>query len=220
MSTDDETLAGPTPTEPSGVGRSPFGTPHPPENPLPDRPPVKQWTLQEVLASAKRHRTVAHICMRADLQAEYDELMREIAALVDTQGRLTPAAEETLGDTAAAVVQEKDARAQLVRREMNTAMWRVEFEGMPEDKWRPFYERHYPKKARTDGETDLTDFNNRLIAEVAVNPTLTIEDVIELRGVLTAPQITELANKAWLACASGGVDIPKSPAFLRNLQLG
>ena len=213
----DESLASPTTTDPVSTlpSDNPFSTPNPPSNPIPDRPPVKQWTLEEVLASARRHRTVAHVCLRADLQAEYEELMREIAALVDTQGRLTPVAEETLGDQATATVQGKADRAQQVRREMNAAMWRVEFEGMAEDKWRPWYDKHYPKGQ----DPDLTDFNNLLIAETAVAPTLTVADVLKLRGVLGAPQITELANKAWLSCATGGVDIPKSPAFLAKLQL-
>jgi hypothetical protein len=185
-------------------------------------PAVKFLSLAEVLSSAKRHRTVAHICLRADLQAEYDTLMRELASMVDGQGNLLPRqGEQSLDDAGiAALAQEKADRATEVRREMNAAMRDVEFEGMAEDKWRPWYDKHYPKKIRTDGgEPDLIDFNNRLIAEVAINPTLTVEEVIQLRSVLSGPQMVELANKAWQACTTGGVDIPKSPAFLRNLQL-
>jgi len=184
-------------------------------------PAVKFLSLDEVLSSAKRHRTVAHICMRADLQAEYDTLMRDLAGMVDGQGNLLPRqGEQSLDDTSmATLAQEKSDRAIEVRWEMNAAMRDVEFEGMAEDKWRPWYDKHFPKKARTDGEQDLTDFNNKLIAEVAVNPTLSVEDVIRLRSVLGAPQMVELANKAWQSCTTGGVDIPKSPAFLRNLQL-
>lgn len=208
----DETLAGDT-TPPTQVEITPFGNPN--GAPLPTRTPVKQLTLAEVLASARRHRTVAHVCTRADLQAEYDELMLEIARLVDVQGRLTDHAEESLGDRGAAYVQAKVARSEEIRREMSDAMWRVEFEGMAEDVWRPWYAKHYPKGS----DPDLTEFNNLLIAETAIAPTLTVADVTKLRSVLGAPQMAELANKAWLASATGGVDVPKLPAFLQKLQL-
>ncbi len=220
--TRDESLAGDQPDQHTGHdhGDTPFGNPNG-HTPVP-APTAKYLSLDEVLTSARRHRTVAHICLRADLQAEYDTLMRELAGMVDGQGNLLPRdQDQALGDVdLATLAQEKADRADEVRREMNAAMRDVVFEGMAEDKWRPWYDKHYPKKARTDGDPDLTDFNNRLIAEIAINPTLTVEDVIQLRSVLGAPQMAELANQAWIACTRGGVDIPKSPAFLRNLQLG
>lgn len=192
-------------------------------------PTVKYLDLDEVLSSARRHRTAAHICLRADLQAEYDDLLAELAAMVDAQGQLLPRdPEATLDDAGtAALAQEKADRVTAIRREMNAAMRRVEFEGMPEDKWRPWYERHYPQKAITEANLKgldvnqvLKGFNDLLIAEVAVAPKLTVDEVLKLRSVLGPTQINELANKAWEACTSGGVDIPKSPRFLRNLELG
>lgn len=216
----DRALDDPTPgAQPAAHGDTPFGNPGGPVANGTPKPQLQYLSLDEVLASAKRHRTVAHICMRADLQAEFDDVVAELATLVDDRGRLLPRDPEAslsdaeLGEKA----QELSDRSVEIRRQMNAAMRRVEFEGMPEDKWRPWYDKHYPKNARIDGEQDLTDFNNKLIAEVAVTPTFTVEDVIKLRSVLGAPQMAELANKAWIACTRGGVDIPKSPAFLRNL---
>lgn len=193
-------------------GDTPFGNPN---GSTPAAAPVMKYlSLDEVLTSAKRHRTAAHICLRADLQAEYDEILAELASMVDSEGNLLPREKDaSLNDgDLAGLAQEKSDRLVEIRREMNAAMRRVEFEGMAEDKWRPWYDKHYPKGK----DPDLTDFNNLLIAEVAVNPTLTVAEIVQLRSVLGAPQITQLANKAWIACTRGGVDIPKSPAFLRN----
>jgi len=193
-------------------GDTVFGNPN--GTPLPQ---VKQLSLAEVLSSAKRHRTVAHICLRADLQAEYDDVIAELAGMVDGQGNLLVRNKEaSLSDAEyGARAQELSDRSIEIRRQMNAAMRTVEFEGMAEDKWRPWYDKHYPKGQ----DPVLIDFNNKLIAEVAVAPTFTVDEVIQLRSVLGAPQIVELANKAWQSCTTGGVDIPKSPAFLRNLQL-
>lgn len=216
----DESLAGPEPTQHTGHehGDTPFGNPN---GTTPTAPPVMKYlNLDEVLTSAKRTRTVAHICLRADLQAEYDELLTDLAGMVDSQGKLLPRDKDAaLNDEGlATLAQEKSDRVTQVRLEMNAAMRSVEFEGMAEDKWRPWYDQHFPKKRGTD-EVDVTDFNNLLIAEVAVAPALTVEQVVQLRSKLGAPQIKELADKAWLACTTGGVDIPKSPAFLRSLKL-
>lgn len=214
MSNPDVSLGDPTPADAPHEhthGDSPFGNPNGHQSPK-----VKQLSLDEVLTSAKRHRTIANICMRADLQAEYDQLVAELATMVDREGRLLATAEEALGETgASARAQEIDLRMKQLRREMNESMRSVEFEGMPEDKWRPWYNEHFPhrsvKAAASKGEEpDISAFNNLLIAETAVAPTLTVEDVVKLRSTLGAPQMAALANKAWAACTTGGVDIPKS----------
>jgi hypothetical protein len=193
-------------------GDTPFGNPN---GVAVKTPTIKYLSLDEVLTSAKRTRTIAHICMRADLQAEYDDLVAELATLVDHEGRLLATAEEALGEEGgAARAQEIDQRMRQLRLEMNQAMRQVEFEGMPEDKWRPWYNTNFPhqrvKTARSSGqEPDISDFNNKLIAETAVSPTFTEQDVAKLRTVLTTPQMSLLANKAWAACTTGGVDVPK-----------
>lgn len=219
----DRALDDPTPG-PQATGDTVFGNPNG-HTPAPAAA-VKYLSLDEVLTSAKRHRTIAHICMRADLQAEYDDVVVELAGMVDTQGNLLPRdPESSLDDGALAERAQWLANREVeIRREMNAAMRDVVFEAMPADKWQPWYEKHYPHKdvaaARArDEEPDLTTFNNLLIAEVAVQPTLTVAEIVQLRSVLGATQMNHLANQAWLACTRGGVDIPKSPAFLRNLQL-
>lgn len=199
-------------------GDTVFGNPNGPANGT-QSPKIKQLSLDEVLTSAKRRRTIAKICMRADLQAAYDEKLAELGTLVDREGKLLRSAEESLGETnAAARAQELDAGMVDLRREMNEAMRSVEFEGMPEDKWRPWYNQNFPhqkvKTAASKGEEpDISAFNDLLIAETAVGPTFTVDEVKQLRSVLTAPQMTLLANQAWKACTEGGVDIPKSRTF-------
>lgn len=221
----DESLAGTEPTtqqaaEPSAqefAGGTPFGNPNGAPL-LPPPTPVKYLSLDEVLSSAKRKVTYAHICLRADLEGQYEELMLEIAGMVDTQGKPLQSAQQDAGLNevdAAAVVQGKYDASLELRRHMNAATRTVEFEGMAEDEWTPWDKQHRPKGQ----DPDLRDYHDQLIAKVAVNPTLTVEGVKQLRSKLGAKSINELENQAYLANVTGGVDLPKSPAFLRNLSL-
>lgn len=223
MSTNSDRSLGddPTPTVTDPQAPSVFGNP----NGVPAKAPMQFLTVDEVLTTGKRVRTHADICLRADLQAEYEDVLVELAGLVDAQGNVMPGPDGSLADSQVTRAHELAARAQDIKAEMGRAMRRVEFEGMPDAEWRPWHAQHYPAKtvkaAQDRGEDpDISDFNNLLIATVAVSPTLTVEEVKKLRSQLGSPQMTELANAAWTACTRGGVDVPKSPAFLRNLKLG
>lgn len=192
----------PTPDEPS----TPFGNPN-------GVPVVRQLTLEDVLTSARRHEKVARICIKADLQAEHDELVEELASMVNAQGELIVDPESAIGEQSAAErAQELADRLAALRREMRGSMWSVRFRAMPSDEWQVFFKKEMP----AEKNADMTPFNIKMIAACAVDPPMTEAEVTKLRSVLGLAQWVELANKAWAANTAGGVDVPKSPVSLLN----
>lgn len=205
----DESLAPSTApsTEPATVFGNPNGTPL----------PRQQVTIEDVLASARRVEKVARISLRGDLQAEHDEVVRELASLISADGELIADPEASVGDQGpVARAQELNDRLTALGREMAGAMWSVRFRAMSSDEWAVFTKAHFPE-ADKDGKRNLTDFNVKLIAATAIDPTMTEDQVRALGGKLGSSQIVKLADTAWDVCTKGGVDVPKSPLSLRNL---
>lgn len=173
-------------------------------------------TFEEVLAQAKLVERTARICVRGDLVDIHDELLEELAALVDADGNVMSEGEAALADQQRAT----DLNEQLadVRRQMAGAMMAVKFRAMPEDEWEA-----WDKAMRgANGEPkNLRDYTNQLISKCAVEfggqpRTLTVADVEKLRKTLTSNQVRELYGKAHSANTAGGLDVPKLPSFLHG----
>ena len=175
------------------------------------------FTVDQVLDMARRVRRTASVCLRADLQAEWDRLYEELTTLVTATGEVidsdeVSAGEETAESRAIAI---RD-RLNVLRREMRKAMWHVTFEAMPDEDWALFKRRHKPK----DPKADHTEFQHRLVCETAVSPTLSMEQLAQLRKKLGPPAIASFTVKAWEACTVSGLDVPKLPASLQRLAGG
>lgn len=203
---DDQTLA-----QTATDADSPFGDPAAPSTPPPGR---RQWTIDEILTKAKRPEKYATICLRADLQAQHDRIVGELAALVTPAGDLVdPDADDApLGEeSAAGKVERLNRDLAAVRAQMQDAMWFPLFRALPSDELTVFNEQHYPKK---DGAS-LVPFYNKLIAASAIEPQLTVADVEKLRTTLGARAIAKLVETAMEVNTKGGLDIPFSPTFYR-----
>lgn len=207
----DQTLGDTTPDTPPADGV--FGNPN---GPTADQPPVvrRQLTIEEVLASARLPEKHARVCLRADLQARHDDLVAQLAGMVNAQGELIEDPEASAADTSAA------SRAQAlnddladVRREMAQAIWFPLFRGLSTDDLAVFNKRHRPK----GDNADMTDYNIELVAACAVEPTMTVDQVKALRTKLGSRAMQELINTAHEVCARGGVDVPKLPVSLLGL---
>lgn len=167
--------------------------------------PVLPLTVEQILAMAKLPERRAQICLRADLQSRYDELIAELSGMVNAQGELLEDAEASMGEeSAASKARGLEDQIRAVRREMTGSMWYPLFRGMPSDELTVFNKKHWP----AEGE-DLTDYNNLLIARCAVEPKLTVEQVIELRQTLSWKSIQDLVLKAREVNIGLGVDVPK-----------
>ncbi len=166
---------------------------------------VKPLSVSEVLEHGRRIERTARICIRGDLQAEYDRIILELAGLMGPSGEVIDASLAD-GEEGPTPAQTKHAELEGVRHEMSGAMRFVRFRGMPSDEWPGWDKTHRPK----GDDPDLTDYNTALIAACAIEPKLSVDEVNSLRHELGSPQMIELANKAWQANTTGGVDVPKS----------
>lgn len=187
---------------------TPFGDP----GPNPDDPRVDTiLTLDEVMNSARLVERTARICLRGDLVAELNEHLQRLAQLVDADGNVLADGDDALAAKSEAA--ERMGKIARVRREMTGAMRAVRFRAMPDDEWRVFERTH------RDGDgkiKDNEDYHNKLIARCAIAPTLSEADVKTMRSRLGHTQMVTLGNEAYLACTTGGLDIPKSPNFSRG----
>lgn len=212
----DTSLGDPTPDSAppaGGVFGAPNGT-----QPL-DLGPIRQWTIEEILAEAKLPELRARICLRADLQERHDSILAELATLVDARGELIEDDEATAGDvTNASRARALNDELQGVQREMAKSMWFPLFRGMASDDLAVFSKLHLPKDASDpNAKVDMTTYNTLLVAECSVDPKLSVDDVKALRKKLGSRAMGELVKTATRVCTQGGVDVPKSPVSLRNL---
>lgn len=174
--------------------------------------PDRQYTVEEVLDMARLVERIATVCLRADLQAEYDMLLAELSTLVTPAGELLDTAEAAAGEVSATGrVEQISARMGEIRVEMAKKMWRIRFRAMDSDSFASFMKRHKPK----DPKANLTDFYSRLVCETAIEPTISADQLAMLRKKLGPTAIGELVKTSWEACTEGGLDVPKLPTSLR-----
>ena len=172
-------------------------------------------TLDELMQEARLVERTARICIRGDLDDRHQQLIAELAELVDEDGHPLDDddSDRPLGEPSP--VQAKFTELQAVKAERAKWMRSVRFRAMPDDEWRVFEKEN----RGPDGEAkDRDDYSTKIIARCAIEPAMTEADVAAMRKKLTGPQMTALFNAAWLACATGGLDVPKSPSFLHGLQ--
>lgn len=177
--------------------------------------PVQFLTVEDVLTAARLVERTASICLRADLTAEHDRIMAELATLVTPGGELLADDEEAAMDaqTNAARARELSDRDREVLSEMRSSMRQVRFRAMDSDAWTAFKKQHMP----TAKGADMTEFRTKITAACAIEPQLTEDEVRQFRKKLGAAQIVELSDTAFDACNNGGIDVPKSPSSWANL---
>lgn len=215
----DHSLGDSTPDAPSGdtVFGNPDGHDHSEHDPGAHRPLSSGLlSVEDVLAAARLPERTASICVRADLTAEHDQIMAEMATLLTPGGELLADDDEAGMDAQgnAARARELADRDRQVLDEMRAHMWRVRFRAMDSDTWPEFKKQHMPKGK----DVDLTDFRTKIIVACAIDPELTDEQVRQLRKKLGTAQIDKLSDTAFQANEQGGIDVPKSPASWANLE--
>lgn len=209
----DQTLGDTTPDQPrptTPAGADAFTIP----NPEPAAP-VLPLTVEQILEMAKLPERRAQICLRADLQARFDQLINELSTLVNTQGEVLDDAEASMGEeTAASKARILEDQIRAVRAEMSASMWFPLFRGLPSDDLAVFNKEHYPK---TEG-ADLTDYHSLLISRCSVEPHLSVDDVKALRKKLSFKSIQELVRTVSQVNVGLGVDVPFLPSSLQAPQ--
>jgi hypothetical protein len=175
---------------------------------------VRPLSIEEILEHGRRVERTAEICIRGDLYAEYDRLVAELSEMVSANGEVI--IDASLGDTSdqVAAAHAKNAEVEAVRAQMQEWKRYVRFRQMPSDEWPGWDKAHRP----TGKAADMTGYHTAIIAECAVEPKLSEDDVRALAKKIGRPQFMVLANTAFEANARGGVDIPKSLSSLLPQQ--
>lgn len=166
--------------------------------------------LDEVMDSARAVERTAKICLRGDLQEQYDATLLELSQLVDIDGNVVTDGEAGLADQSKA--QQLADQAASLQADISAATRVIRFRAMSSDGWEAFVEKHTNKT--TNQAKDALAYANELISRCAFEPTLSVTQVQQLRTKLSANQMTELFQKALKANTEGGLSIPKSPSFL------
>jgi hypothetical protein len=196
---------------------NPDGPDHSEHDPGAHQRPVSSGllTVEDVLASARLVERTASICLRADLTAEHDLVLGELGTRVTASGEVIGGDEEgAVSDQSnASRAQELADRLQQIKIEMRASMWHVRFRAMDSDTWTAFKKQHWPKAKGAD----MTEFRTKIIAECAIEPPITEDQVRQLRKKLNASQFVDLSDTAFAACSEGGLDVPKSPTSWVNL---
>lgn len=174
------------------------------------QPAARQWTIDEILATAKTPQKRARVCLRADLEAAHAEVVAELATLVDANGEVMVDDEASAADVSRVTrARDLSARAERLEAEMAEYRWTPLFTGLSSEDFAVFQKAHYPKGK----DADLTEYHNKLIAETMSEPTVTVDQVAGLRKKLGTASFAELWRTANVVCLRGGVDVPKSPSI-------
>ena len=173
---------------------------------------IRPLTFDDILNTARLPEKRAKICLRADLEAERDEIMAELATLVGIDGRLLEQptdSDASLEDSNEARARALNTRLESITSEMRDSMRYVRMRGMSSDDLAAFNKQWEPK----DRKADATEYNHRLVAACAVEPVLTLEQVRDLGKSLGSNAMLNLVQTAMTVCYGGGVDVPKLPTI-------
>lgn len=156
---------------------------------------AKQANLDELIDglledAALPERTVP-ICLRGDLQAEFEDLERQLAA-----------AQRDPGDSLAGNpdVPRVAARLEGLTGQMAAATVAFTLRAMPRPEWRKFLAKHAPRDGVAEDQAlgvNNDTFWDALIRRSVIDPVLTDARWAKLEPVLTSGQYDQLSETAW-----------------------
>lgn len=158
--------------------------------------------IEDILAAAKLPERTVPLCLRGDLQAEFEDLERQLKA-----------AELDEEDSLAGGVKARDLaeRIETVRQEMaeHTQVFRLR--GLGARRYSDLLAKHQPTEAQAREGLDVNPetFPAALVAACAADPEMSLEQAERLSEVITHRQWEDLVNTA-LACNRQAVDVPFS----------
>ncbi|OQO89932.1 hypothetical protein B1813_19015 [Saccharomonospora piscinae] len=144
-----------------------------------------------LLESAKLPEATVQLCLRGDLQAEWETLERKLSeAKQRGDRRLTGSAEE-----AALARQMRELEQQ-----MESSTLTVLLRALPRKPWRKLVESHPPRKGNDADRMlglDSSTFFDDLVAQCIVEPVLDAGQLEALLDKLTDAQFGKLSDAAW-----------------------
>lgn len=166
--------------------------------------------IDAMLAGAKKPETKVPLCLRSDLQAEWERLEQELRDEEEAE----PA---TLAKAVSKRSKELAVEIRALEEQMKAATLTVTLRAMERAPWKELLSAHPPRKdVPTDwgmGYNPETMFDD-LIGKTLVDPVLDEERLGKLLDGLTAGQYDKLSDAAWKLNKSD-VSVPFSPTASR-----
>jgi hypothetical protein len=163
--------------------------------------------IDDIIAGAKLPETTVPICLRGDLQAEFEDLERQLNAAREADTADSLAA----GGHARKIAQQIEALGAQMREHEVT----FRFRALPQRAYSDLTDEHPPRKDRKDKDDEFDvnwdTFPTALIAACAIEPTITEAKAERLRDVITHQQWDDLFAGAFSVNRSK-ISVPKSVA--------
>lgn len=148
--------------------------------------------IQEIISSAKRPEKVVPLCLRGDLQAEWERLQM-LFNITDTRIGHEAVLEGGTPAESADIALQMEA----VREEMTDAIESFVLRALTRKHWREIIAANPPQED-DEGDVDEEQFVTDIIAACCVSPVMTRDEAADLRdNVFTDGQWQSLATAAW-----------------------
>lgn len=167
--------------------------------------------IDQILAQAKKPERTVPMCLRADLQATWEDLEREFNR---ADNEIT---DEVLSSGASSKTAKIALEMEKIRREMEEATVVFRLRAVPRKRWQQIV-RANPPGEEIEAEVDEEGFVTALIAACCIEPEMTLLQAADLRDAITDGQWQELANVAW-QLNKGMTTVPFSLAASTRLAL-
>lgn len=163
---------------------------------------MSKRSIEDVLGAIKVPVRSVSICLNGDLRAEHDDLARELERLRQEK----PTGKMAEGQAAREVAE----RIQQVEAEMRESETVFKFRGLSKNAIRRLFEKFPPPEPNPDNlRWNIHEGASALLAESAVEPTMTVQQADQLADSVDDGVWTELVNAAWVA-STGSTRIPFS----------
>lgn len=163
---------------------------------------MSKRSIEDVLGAIKVPVRSVSICLDGDLRAEHDDLTRELERL----RREKPTGKMSDGGEARQVAE----RIQAVEEQMRASETTFKFRGLTKNGIRRLFEKFPPPDPNPDNlRWNIHEGASALLAESAVEPTMTVAQAEALGDAVDDGVWTELVNAAWVA-STGSTTVPFS----------
>ena len=143
--------------------------------------------INQLIADSRLPEKTMRLCLRGDLVADHEQLVRETA-------KAKPAADSLAGPAAT----DTDTRLEQLREQMRDATITIRMRALPRRRWQQLMDSHPAAAADNEQQPtygyDPEAFFAAVIPESIVEPQLTAEQWTKLADVLTESQYGELAD--------------------------
>lgn len=164
-------------------------------------------SMKDILAGVKPVEKSVTLCLAGDLNGQFEDLERELAAAVKAPqvSLATVGAEREIAE-----------RMEALRERMTASEVVFTFRAISARKWSDLMAEH-PGRTGKDEAFNVESFPDAMLAACAVDPVMTLEEVHELGDALSNAQFSELFDCAW-SCNQRALDVPFSVLASRALR--